>query len=89
MSIHPQPAPQAGTTVTADIGRGEEPFRIEDWWDRVAGMSWMGANGNPAALNYAFRSGITGLPIDDKVLYGKDSQGFGHLIHVSEVALCP
>lgn len=85
MSLHQEPAPQAGVTVTANIGRGEEAIRIEDWWDRVAGGSWMDANGNPAALVYAMRSGLAGLPIDDKVLYGKDCQGFGHLLHVSEV----
>lgn len=85
MSIHQDPASQAGTTVTANIGRGDEQIRIEDWWDRVTGGSWMDANGNPAALMYAMRSGITGLPIDNEVLYGKDSQGLGHLLHVSEV----
>lgn len=86
MSIHPQPAPQAGATITADIGRGAEQIRVEDWWDRVSGGSWMAAEGNPAALKYAMRSGLAGLPIDNKVLYGKDSHGLGHLLHVSEVA---
>lgn len=85
MSIHSQPAPQAGTTVAADIGRGAEQIRIEDWWDRVAGGSWMTAAGNPAARKYAMRSGFAGLPTDDQVLYGKDSYGLGHLLHVNEV----
>lgn len=86
MSIHQQPAPQADTTVTADIGRGAEQFRIEDWWDRVVGMSWMDSDGNPAALMYALRSGTARLPLDNEVLYGKDSDGFGHLIHASQVS---
>jgi hypothetical protein len=83
--IHPQPAPQAGSTITADIGNGPEPIRVEDWWDRVSGGSWTSADGNPAALDYAVRAALAGLPIDDQVLYGKDSHGFGHLLHVSEV----
>lgn len=86
MSAHHQPSPQAGVVVTADIGRGEETIRIEDWWDRLSGGSWMFADGNPAALKYAMRAGLAGLPIDDQVLYGKDAHDMGHLIHVSEVS---
>ncbi|MFC9432785.1 hypothetical protein [Nocardia sp. NPDC057030] len=85
MSIHRDPAPMAGAVVRADIGRGPESLRIEDWWDRVSGGSWMFADGNPAALKYAIRSGLAGLPIDNDVVYGKDDSGFGQLIHVSEV----
>jgi len=85
MTLHPNPAPQAGANVTVDIGRGDEPFLVEDWWDRVSGGSWMNAESNLTALTYAMRSSSTDLPIDDEVLYGKDSHGFGHLVHVSEV----
>ena len=81
--IHSDPHPQAGQTVTVDIGNGPQPYRIEDWWDRVSGGSWMNATGNPAALNYAMRSaGRT--PIDDEVVYGK-AGSFGHLVHVTEI----
>ena len=59
-------------------------FRIEDWCINVAGISWMDANGNPAALIYAIRSGFDGLPTDDEVVYGKIGN-FGHLIHESEL----
>jgi hypothetical protein len=84
MTLHTEPAAHARATVTADIGRGDEQFRIEDWWDRVSGGSWMSAQGNPAALIYAMRSAGK-FPADDEVLYGKDFQGMGHLLHVSEV----
>lgn len=57
---------------------------VEDYWDRVYGKSWMDSDGNFAALNYAIRSGISGLPLDNDVLYVK-IHGLGHLVHVSEV----
>ena len=59
-------------------------FRVEDWWDRVAGKSWMFCDGNPACLIYAIRSGVGGLPGGDEVIYGKVG-AFGHIIHVSEI----
>ncbi len=65
------------------IPAGSE-YHVEDWWKNVSGVSWMDAVGNPAALNYAMRSAISGLPFDDAVLYGKIG-GLGFLIHVSEV----
>lgn len=80
--MHSDPHPQAGQTVTVDIGNGSEPFEIEDWWDRVSGSSWMFAEGNPACLAYAFRTAGT-TPIDDEVVYGK--AGLGHLVHVTEI----
>lgn len=83
MILHRTPSPHAGVTVSADIGRGPEPFRVEDWWDRVSGGSWKTAAGNFAALGYTMRN--ASLPLDDEVLYGKDSHGLGHLVHVSEV----
>jgi hypothetical protein len=70
------------------LGNGEE-YRVEDYWDRVAGFSWKFAQGNPACLQYAIRTGIGNakgahIPPDDEVLYGKIGH-FGHLIHVSEI----
>lgn len=80
--IHNEPHPLAGQTVKVDLGTGPVPYEIEDWWDRVSGSSWMYAEGNPAALAYAFRTaGLT--PIDNEVVYGK--AGLGHLVHVSEI----
>jgi len=55
-------------------------FHIEDWWINVGGKSWMVCNGNPTCLKYAMRSGFSGLPLDDKVVYGKVG-AFGHLVH--------
>ncbi len=59
-------------------------FVIEDWWENVAGESWMCCYGNPACLKYAIRSAIADLPADDEVVYGKVGS-FGHIIHVSEL----
>lgn len=91
--IHDEPSPLAGKTVhirdDADhpqIEMGGAEFRVEDWWDRVYGDSWMDAVGNPAALIYAFRTGFAPyeVPTDNEVLYGKIG-AFGHLVHVTEI----
>jgi len=83
MSIHPQPHPLAGKTVAVDLGGGLVDYTVEDWWDRVAGMSWTVARENPACLKYAVRAAVGRLPLDDEVVYGKS--GLGHLVHVSEL----
>ncbi|WP_116102991.1 hypothetical protein [Rhodococcus qingshengii] len=84
-TIHPDRHPQAGTAVTIDVpGIGAGEYWIEDWWDRAAGMSWMVADGNPAALKYAIRVGFSNLPVDNEVVYGHLGS-FGHLIHTSEL----
>lgn len=86
--IHAEQSPLASSTVTVFIAGGRhvlDMFIIEDWWDRVAGKSWRDCDGNPAALNYAYRAGSNGLPLDDDVLYGKTANGRGLLVHVSEV----
>jgi hypothetical protein len=59
-------------------------YQIEDLWIKVAGKSWMDSDGNPAAMLYGFRAGVTGLPADNDVLYGKIG-GLGCLVHVSEI----
>lgn len=97
--IHPEPHELAGKTVTLnehaiDQARGMvvagAEFRIEDYWDRVSGQSWGDSIGNPAALMYAMRTGLSSIkegksvPYDDEVVYGKIN-GFGHLVHVSEL----
>ena len=92
--IHNEPSPLAGKTVILkdsvvhlqypNIGGSE--FRVEDWWDRVYGSSWMDATGNPAALVYAMRTGLENrhVPTDNEVVYGKYGP-FGCLIHVCEI----
>jgi hypothetical protein len=92
--IHPEPHPLAGKTVMVQLAKDAPHFRtgeqytVEDYWDRVTGSSWLTANGNPAAMHYAMRSGLGQLPMDDEVVYGKDGRGLGHLVHVSELP-CP
>ncbi|VVB50622.1 Uncharacterised protein [uncultured archaeon] len=86
--VHAKAHPLAGKTVKILKGdfKGEE-YRLEDWWDRVSGESWMNCEGNPACIEYALRS--SGLrnkedatPIDNNVVYGKIG-AFGKLMHVS------
>lgn len=81
-TIHAAPFDGAGCTYL--LKNGTE-FRIEDYWDRVYGKSWGVSDGNWAAMAYAVRAGIEGLPWDDEVVYGKDPAGLGHLIHVNEL----
>lgn len=83
MTIHRDPSPLADQRVKIISGRlaGAEMV-VEDWWDRIAGKSWMVCNGNPACLAYAW--GERHDPTDDEVIYGKIG-GFGHLVHVSRV----
>ena len=77
--MHSSRHPLAGKTVTVKSGpyAGQE-YRIEDWLDRVFGMSWMDAAGNPTALKYA----MSGQPMNDEVLYGKVG-AFGEAINVT------
>ena len=91
---HPEPSPLAGKTVKIKDGIthqqvenfGGSEYRVEDWWDRVAGKSWMFCDGNPACLVYAMRTGFSKMPVpsDDEVLYGKVG-ALGHLVHISEI----
>lgn len=83
-----EPSEYAGKTVKirADVkGLGGLEYRVEDWWINVTGVSWMYAERNPAAFNYAMRSAFAGVPTDDEVLYGKTPDRYGHLVHVSEI----
>lgn len=95
MTGHVTTHPLAGHRVTLD-GNAQDPHRglvvpgaefvVEDWWDRVAGGSWMDAAGNPAAMLYGYRIGLRGgaVPLDDEVVYGKIGS-HGTLVHVSEL----
>jgi len=88
-----QSSPLAGTIVKIKAGvqdpvqgqvvEGAE-YHVEDYWHVLTGGSWMNANGNPAALQYALRSSVNRLPLDNDVLYGKIGS-LGHLVHVSEI----
>jgi hypothetical protein len=76
----------AGKTVRlncADKLNGQE-FVVEDYWENIAGKSWMFCDGNPACIKYAIRSAFAGLPTDNNVVYGKVG-GIGHIVHVSEL----
>lgn len=84
--MHTEPSPLAGHYVTVTVDGKEYLYHVEDWWDHLAGESWMYAEGNPAALKYAMRAGLAGLPVDDEVLYGKIG-GLGHLVHISEITV--
>lgn len=88
--IHANPHPKAGQVVKLRADAhviGGQDYRIEDYWDRVAGKSWMVSNGNPACMKYAMRTGMSArsIPNDDEVLYGKIG-GIGELIHISEIS---
>ena len=78
--------PEAGKCTVSGMQLGGAEIRIEDWFQNVSGCSWMSANGNPAALGYALRAGLSGgkIPWDNDVLYGK-VDGLGYLVHVSEL----
>ena len=90
---HTEPHPLAGHTVTVNpaarlFGHTDTtPFayRIDDWNDRIFGRSWGAMEGHPASLAYAMRAADGNLPFDDEVVYGKDNNDCGHLIHVSEI----
>lgn len=80
--MHDAASPLAGKTVAivAGVLAGNQ-IVVEDWWDRVAGKSWMICDGNPACLDYAMREST---PLDDEVIYGKVGM-FGKLVHVSQL----
>ena len=84
--IHHFNHPLAGQTVEIKSGQFKgSAYTVENWWDIVSGGSWKTADGNPACIQYALRSGIKDkLPSDDEVLYGKIGN-YGHLIHNSEI----
>lgn len=85
MTIHKEDHPLADKTVKIVSGElAGNDYRVEDWWDRVAGKSWMNCDGNPACLDYAIRSANDGLPIDNNVVYGKVGM-MGKLVHVSQL----
>ena len=93
--MHKEPSELAGKKLRLkenakhpDIPRfGGSLVVVEDWWDRVAGKSWMICDGNPACLIFGFRTANTSVPTDNEVLYVHDEVGFGHLVHLTEISL--
>ena len=83
MSLIRKESPYAGMTVKTKSGHD---FIVEDWWQNVFGESWMYADGNFAALQYAVHRAEMDLPLDNEVLYGKIG-GLGVLYHVTELEL--
>lgn len=59
-------------------------YELEDWWENISEEGWYKSAHNPACLQYAARSGMAGIPVDDEVVYGKIDQ-LGYLVHVSEL----
>ncbi len=83
MTIHETESPLAGKLVQIETGvLTGHMLRVEDWWDRIAGRSWMHCDGNPACLVYAMREPT---PLDNEVVYGKIGNA-GTLVHVSMLA---
>ena len=87
-----EPHPFAGQNVKLKLKRAlpgihslQVVAQLEDYWDRVSNMSWKDGVGNPAAIQYSFRAGAAGLPLDDDVVYVKIN-GLGHIVHTSEIA---
>lgn len=85
--MHTEQHPLAGKTVKIKGGINEiggEDYHVEDWQDKVFGKSWMFCDGNPAAMKYAIRAGLSRLPTNNDCLYGKIGM-FGHIVHLSEI----
>lgn len=87
--LHETASPLAGKKVKIKDQANElggKLILVEDWWDRIAGKSWMNCDGNPACLNYAMRTGLSRVhvPTNNEVVYGKIG-GLGHLIHITEL----
>ena len=95
MPLHQHEHPLAGQTVVINDTASDPAqqavvpgahFTIENWWDRMDshGKTLWENNGNWAAAHYGYRAGLTGLPHDDEIVYGKIN-GLGHAVHVSEL----
>lgn len=78
MHTDASPLVEKSVEIVSGVLAGQS-ILIEDWWDRVAGRSWMDCDGHPACLAYAVREPA---PLDNEVLYGKIG-GFGALVHVT------
>lgn len=77
-----------GKTYRIKAGQFKDSeYIVEALWDKLTGKSWMVSDGNPAALEYAMRSGLEGdNHYDDNVWYGHlRESGMGKLIHETQI----
>lgn len=91
MTVKVKPGVGLGIEVKTERDLSGLEFEIEDWCENVIGCSWMEADGNPAALEYAIRTALHGkknnVPIfSNDVVYGKIGP-FSHLFHLRELEL--
>jgi hypothetical protein len=86
--IHDNESPLSEELVVLRAGSlpdGVGGFRIEDWWDRIQGERWSEST-HRLAIDYTARiQGLSDIPRDDNVLYGRFDDGEEALIHVIEV----
>jgi tRNA G37 N-methylase Trm5 len=62
--MHDTKHPWAGKTVMLTSGQfAGQQYRIEDWWDHLTGKSWGDSEGNPAAIDFAFRHAVDSMAI--------------------------
>ncbi|QSR16034.1 hypothetical protein CA833_02285 [Novosphingobium sp. KA1] len=83
--MHRKAHPLAGQAVVVASGTYEgQVFEIEDWWDRVAGESWIDCDENPVCVEYAMRAGADFDPLDDEVVLGHlgDLEAIMHARHL-------
>lgn len=93
MLNHPEAHPLAGKLVDCALempngGKHLGNYVVEDWADRVFGKSWAMLDGNPLALDFALRIGLSPKApvIDNEVVYAKSERtGMAALIHQSEI----
>lgn len=73
--------------ATVKYGRYEdETFKIEGTDIDVWGSSWMVQEGNPAAMEFAIRTGVASHPTHGEVYYGKVGSA-GKLFYESELEI--
>lgn len=72
--------------LAAKYGVANPVIKIEGRDKDVFGRSWMNANGNPAALGFAVRTGFEHIDgaDDSEVYYGKIN-GMGELVYAAEL----
>lgn len=76
---------EKGKTYLINAGKFKgQKYWVEGLWKEITGKSWMDSDGNPAAIEYAIRSGMEDNIFDDNVYYGKIGL-FGKLIHESQI----
>lgn len=90
--MHKEQSPSAGKTVKIKPDAkhpyiptfGGSSFKVEDWQDRIMGMSWTKYIDHPVCIEYSLRISEANILVDDEVLYGKIGLIF-LLVHVSEI----